>query len=49
MPRWLRTGWESVISQGKSLEILRHGCMGIQPGPWRGHTVGYINSPTELS
>jgi len=25
MPRWLRTGWQSAISQGKSLEILCHG------------------------
>ena len=25
LPRWLRTGWRSAISQGKSLEILRRG------------------------
>jgi len=25
LPRWLRMGWQSVINQKKSLEILRHG------------------------
>jgi len=25
LSRWLKTGWQSVISQKKSLEILRHG------------------------
>jgi len=25
LPRWLRTGWQSVIARGNSLEILRRG------------------------
>ena len=37
LSRWLRTGWQSVISRG------------IEPGPRRGQTVRYIHSPTELS
>ena len=46
LPRWLRTGWQSVTSQGK---ILRHVHPGIELRPQRGQTVRYLHSPTELS
>jgi len=44
LPRWIRTGWQSVISQGKnpSKTPLQ---LGIAPGPWGEQTVSY---PTEL-
>ena len=48
LPRWLRTGWQSVINQGK-LPWNTLPWPGIEPGPSREKTVKYINSPTELS
>ena len=46
LPQWLRMGWkESVISQGK---IPRNTMpwVGIELGPRRGQTAGYIHSPS---
>ena len=45
LPRWLRTGWQSVISQGK-IPWNTPPCLGIEPGPQGGQTVSYS---TELS
>jgi len=47
LPRWLRMGWQSVISQGKSpwKTPLR---LGLEPGPLKKQTVRFIHSPTEL-
>ena len=45
-PCWLKA--QNKISQGKFTwnTPLRPG---IEPGPWRGSTVRYVQSPTELS
>jgi len=48
LPRWLRTGWQRVISQGK-LPRTTPPRPRIEPEPQGGQTVGYICSPTELS
>ena len=45
LPRWLRTGWQSAISQGKIFWNTPP-WLGIEPGPRGGQTVSY---PTELS
>jgi len=45
LPRWLSTGWPSVISQRKTPWNTLPG-LGIEPGPQGGQTVSY---PTELS
>ena len=45
LPRWLRTGWQSVISQGK-IPWNTPPWLGNEPGPRGGQTVSY---PTELS
>jgi len=45
LPRWLRTGWQSAISQGK-IPWNAPPWLGIEPGPRGGQTVSY---PTELS
>jgi len=45
LPRWLRTGWQSLISQGK-IPWNAPPWLGIEPGPQGGRTVSY---PTELS
>jgi len=45
LPRWLRTGWQSAISQGK-IPWNTPPWLGIEPGPRGGQTVSY---PTELS
>ena len=45
LPRWLRTGWQSVISQGK-IPWNTPPWLGIEPGPQEGQTVSYS---TELS
>jgi len=44
LPRWLRTGWQSAISQGK-IPLNTPPWLGIEPGPRGGQTVSY---PTEL-
>ena len=46
LPCWLRTGWQSVISQGKSLETL---CLHWELNPDHREAVRYIHSSTELS
>jgi len=48
LPRWLRTGWQSVISQGK-ISWNTPPWLGIKPGSQGGQTVGFIHSPTEVS
>jgi len=45
LPRWLRTGWRSAISQGK-IPWNTLPWLGIEPGQRGGQTVSY---PTELS
>jgi len=45
LPRWLRTGWQTVISHGK-IPCRTPLWLGIQPGPQGGQAVSY---PTELS
>jgi len=45
LPHWLRTGWQSVISQGK-IPWNTPPWLGIEPGPQVGQTVSYS---TELS
>jgi len=47
-PRWLRTAWQSVNSEG---EIPRNTLprLEIEPKPQGGQTVRYICSPTDLS
>jgi len=45
LPRWLRIGWQSVISQGK-IPWNTQPWLGIEPGPQGGKPVSY---PTELS
>jgi len=45
LPRWLRTGWQGAISQGK-IPWNTPPWLGIEPGPRGGQTVSY---PTELS
>ena len=45
LPHWLRTGWQSAISQGK-ISWNTPPWLGIELGPWGGQTVSY---PTELS
>jgi len=45
LPRWLRRGWQSAISQGK-IPWNTPPWLGIEPGPRGGQTVSY---PTELS
>ena len=44
LPRWLRTGWQSAISQGK-IPWNTSGWLGIESGPRGGQTVRY---PTEV-
>jgi len=48
LPHWLRTGWQSAISQGKTPRTTLS-WQGIEPEPQGGQTVRYINFPTELS
>jgi len=45
LPRWLRTGWQSAISQGK-IPWNTPPWLGNEPGPRGGQTVSY---PTKLS
>jgi len=45
LPRWLRTGWQSVICQG-NIPWNTPPWLGIESGPQGGQTVNY---PTELS
>ena len=45
LPRWLKTGWQSVISQGK-IPWNTPPWLGIEPRPQGGQTVSYS---TELS
>jgi len=40
LPRWLRTGWQSVISQGK-IPWNTPLWLGSEPGPRGGQTVSY--------
>jgi len=44
LPRWLRTGWQSVISQGK-IPWDTPPWPGVEPGPRRGQTVSYHDWP----
>jgi len=48
LPRWLRTGWQSVIRQGK-IPWNTPPRLGTEPGPLRGQLMRYIHSPTKLS
>ena len=48
LPHWLRTGWQSMTSQG-IIPWNTPPWLGIEPGPRGGQTVSYIHSPTELS
>ena len=42
LPRWLRAGRKSLVSQENIPEILRHGC---EAGLRRGQTVRHVYSP----
>jgi len=48
LPRCLRTGWQSVISQEK-IPWNTSPWLGIEPGPRGGQTVRFTHFPTELS
>jgi len=48
LPRWLRTGSQSVVSRGKIPWNTPSG-LWIEPRPQGGQTVRLIHSPTELS
>jgi len=47
LPRWLRTGWQSVISQGK-IPLNIPPWLKIKPRPRGGQTVRFNYSTTEL-
>jgi len=48
LSRWLKTGWQIVVSQGK-IPWNTPPLLGIEPRPRRGQTVSYNHSYTKVS